>query len=114
MLAEAQIEQGNNTAALPLINRVRSRAKAFNYTALGSQENARTVIRRERRLELCGEQSRYFDLLRWGTIQQTINAEKQLQIGSQPFQTKNLFLPIPQIEKDVNPTVAGDVGNNWN
>ena len=114
MLAEAQIEQGNNAAALPLINRVRSRVKAFNYTALGSQENARTIIRRERRLELCGEQSRYFDLLRWGTIQQTINAEKQLQIGSQPFQTKNVFLPIPQIEKDVNPTVARDVTNNWN
>lgn len=42
----------------------------------------------ERRLELTGEQARYFDLLRWGTI-------KQAQIGAQPFQDKNLLLPIP-------------------
>lgn len=49
----------------------------------------------ERRLELTGKQARYFDLLRWGTIKQVINAEKQAQIGAQPFQDKNLLLPIP-------------------
>ncbi len=114
MLAEAQIEQGNVAAALPLINQVRNRVKAFTYASLGSQENARTIIRRERRLELAGEQSRYFDLMRWGIAQQTINAEKQMQIGSQPFQSRNLLLPIPQIEKDVNPAIAADVVGDWN
>lgn len=68
----------------------------------------------ERRLELTGKQARYFDLLRWGTIKQVINAEKQAQIGAQPFQDKNLLLPIPPLEKDTNPVLAGDVQGGWN
>ncbi len=52
------------------------------------------------RVMLCGEQVRYFDLIRWGIAKQTINAEKQAQGGIQPFQDKNVLLPIPQSEKD--------------
>ncbi len=63
---------------------------------------------------LCGEQVRYFDLIRWGIAKQTINAEKQAQGGIQPFQDKNVLLPIPQSEKDANPNVAKDIANDWN
>lgn len=117
MLAEAQIQQGNTgNAPLALIDSVRSRSHAFLYTTLGDKENAMKILIRERQLELCGEQSRYFDLLRWGIIKQTINAEKAAEpgTGTQPFQDKHLLLPIPDAEKNYNPNVARAVNNGWN
>jgi starch-binding outer membrane protein, SusD/RagB family len=114
MLAESYINSGKVADALPLINAVRDRVKAYRYTTLGSQAQAMDKLMLERRLELAGEQSRYFDLVRWGIIKATINAEKQLQLGKQPFQDKNVLLPIPQQEKDTNPTLAADIANDWN
>ena len=114
MLAESYINSGKTADALPLVNTVRARVKAYPYSSLGTQAQAMDKLMLERRLELTGEQARYFDLLRWGTIKQAINAEKQAQIGAQPFQDRNLLLPIPQLEKDTNPAIASDVQNNWN
>lgn len=113
MLAEAYVEQGQADKALPLVNQVRSRVKAFEYKSLDDQAAARALVRRERQLELTGEQ-RWFDLNRWGVAQQVLNAEKQLQIGKQPFQAKHVLFPIPQLEKDTNPAVASDVNSGWN
>jgi len=116
MLAETYIQQGNTSGQpLDLINQVRTRAGAVPYTTLGDQNNAMSILMQERQLELCGEQSRYFDLIRWGIAQQTINAEMSAEPGlngAQPFNTKNLLFPIPDVEKDYNPNV--DVSNGWN
>jgi hypothetical protein len=117
MLAEAQIQQGNTgSAPLALIDSVRARSHAFLYATLGDKTNAMNILMRERQLELCGEQSRYFDLLRWGIIKQTINAEKAAEpgTGTQPFQDKHLLFPIPDVEKNYNPNVAKEVSNGWN
>jgi hypothetical protein len=115
MLAETYIQQGSTGAEpLALINQVRARVNAVPYLTLGDQANAMKILMRERTLELAGEQVRYFDLLRWGIAKQAINAEKQLQIGTQPFQDKNVLLPIPIREKDANPEVAKDIQNDWN
>lgn len=115
MLAETYIQQGV-TSAIPLglINDVRDRVGAVRYTTLGSQAEALNVLMRERRLEFCGEQSRYFDLIRWGIAKQTINAERQIEEGTQPFQDKNILFPIPLVEKETNPNVAKDIQNDWN
>lgn len=115
MLAETYIQMGNTgDEPLGLINQVRGRVGAVAYTTLGSSESAKTILMRERQLELSGEQQRYFDLIRWGIARDVINAEKQAQIGSQPFQEKNILLPIPQTEKDANPNVANDINDGWN
>lgn len=120
MLAEANIFQGKMDVALPLINQVRTRVGAFRYTTLGSQANAVTLLQRERQLELAGEQTRYFDLIRWGNFKATINAEKNAvrsiypTLKVNPVEDKHLLFPIPQSEKDTNPTVAGQVANSWN
>lgn len=118
MLAEAYIQQGNSgNQPLGLINDVRIRAGAVPYTTLGDQNNAMTILMRERQLEFCGEQSRYFDLIRWGIAQQTINDEMSAEPGLngvQPFSSKNLLLPIPDVEKNYNPNVAKDVNDGWN
>ena len=114
MQAEALIESNQVSGALPLINQVRARSGAFTYTSLGDQTNARTIVRRERQIELAGEQSRFFDLVRWGTLVTTINAEKQAALGIQPVKDYHVLLPIPQSERDANPVLNAQVKNNWN
>ena len=118
MLAESYIQQGDfGNTPLGLINRVRQRVGAISYPNLGgSQSSAMDILIRERQLELCGEQSRYFDLIRWGIAKQTINSLKLVEPkdGTQPFQDKHLLLPIPNVEKDFNPNVASDISNDWN
>lgn len=114
MIAETYIQEDNAAAARPLINQVRGRAGAFQYTTLGAKANAMNILMRERRIELSGEQSRYFDLLRWGLLKSVLNAELKAQYGAETFQDKHVLLPIPQQEKDTNPNVANDVANSWN
>jgi starch-binding outer membrane protein, SusD/RagB family len=120
MLAEANIQQGTvTTAPLDLINRVRTRSGAVSYTSLTDKATAMQIIMRERQLELAGEQTRYFDLIRWGIAKQTINTLRGaeatgLEVGLQPFQDKHVLFPIPDVEKNFNPKVAAGVKNDWN
>ncbi|GGB18087.1 MULTISPECIES: RagB/SusD family nutrient uptake outer membrane protein [Mucilaginibacter] len=117
MLAESYIQQGNTgDKPLALINQVRSRpsVNAPLYTSLGSQTDAMRILMRERQLELTGEQVRYFDLIRWGIAKQTINAERQIEDGTQPFQDKNVLFPIPLAEKNANSAIAKDISGDWN
>jgi starch-binding outer membrane protein, SusD/RagB family len=113
MLAETYIQQGNvGSNPLALINQVRARSGAVSYTSLGTPTEAVTILMRERQIELCGEQSRYFDLVRWGIFKQTMNAQFQTEFGKQPIEDKHLLFPIPAREKDVNPNIS--VQNGWN
>jgi hypothetical protein len=43
------------------------------YPSLGTQDNARKILRWERRLEMAFESKRFFDLVRWGVAEQTLN-----------------------------------------
>jgi starch-binding outer membrane protein, SusD/RagB family len=120
MLAEAKIFQGKNADALPLINQVRKRVGAYEYTSLGAQADAIKTLQLERQMELAGEQARYFDQVRWGSYVATINTEKNSvrfkypSLKENPVQPKHVLWPIPQSEKDTNPTIAKDVKDNWN
>ncbi|MBX3255362.1 MAG: RagB/SusD family nutrient uptake outer membrane protein [Chitinophagaceae bacterium] len=117
MLAETYIQE-SNTGSEPLgyINDVRARVGATLYSSLGDQASAMNILKRERQLELCGEQSRYFDLIRWGIAKEIINVERGAEPGdgTQPFQDKHLLFPIPDVEKNYNPAVAAGVRNDWN
>jgi hypothetical protein len=114
MLAECYIETDQVPSALHLINQVRKRSGAFEYTSLGTQTDARTILRRERRLELAGEQSRFFDLVRWGILVSEINAEKQAVESIQPVKDYHVLPAIPQAERDANPLLDAQVSNNCN
>lgn len=96
MKAEALIEQNKNLEeARALINDIRSKADRSvdpayepldcnpmvasyyvgQYPATAwNQEYARCAVRMERRLELAMEGLRWFDLVRWGTAVETVNA----------------------------------------
>lgn len=118
LAAEAEIEAGSLLTAQQYINRVRARAanpagfvpgapanyQIGQYTVpFVSQDEARNVVRFERRLELAMEGHRFFDLVRWGIADQVLNAyllkekdRRTYKRNSQGFtKGKNEYYPIP-------------------
>ncbi len=63
-VAELAIESGNYTDAVPLINEIRKRS-AMPAISPASQDEARRLLRQERRVELGFEEARYYDVRRW-------------------------------------------------
>ncbi len=124
MQAEAYIELNQPALALPLINQIRNRAAAstgrlkkldgtfasiYNckpYTAAGwTQSYARTALQWERRLEFATEGDRFFDLVRWGIAEPTLNAYIAVEKARRTFLAtakftagRDEYLPIPQSE----------------
>ena len=95
------------------LNKVRNRASLPNVSAL-SQEQMRTVIQHERRVELAFEEHRSWDVRRWKIASSTFGAPLMgVQIERKPlggytympvkveqrvFQPKMYWYPIPQSE----------------
>lgn len=124
MQAEAYIELGQQDNALPIINQIRARAAAStgrlkkadgtfpsNYNVQGysaanwTQDYARKALQWERRLEFATEGPRFFDLVRWGIAEQTLNAYIAVEKIRRPFLAtakftagRDEYLPIPQSE----------------
>ena len=91
--AEILVELGRQEEALPIINQIRRRAgnaasrSRINfadgspsgtwvmgeYTTMGSQDRAREIYRKEKRLETAFESTRFFDLVRWGTTEEVLD-----------------------------------------
>ena len=118
MAAEAQLQAGNATKALQYINEVRSRAKEAPLTAVSLSD-----IKMEKRLELCNEAIRYQDLVRWGDAKTAMGEQgKQVpafttngvqwnwQNTKYGFQDKNMLLPIPLKELELNPNMQQNAG----
>jgi hypothetical protein len=82
--------------------------KVGTYPSFPSQDYARKAVQWELRLEFAMEGHRFFDLVRWGIADQTLNAyiEKDVQFRSfligATFDTgKDEYWPIPQNEIDL-------------
>lgn len=125
MSAEADIETGNLESARAKVNRVRERAMnskleredgtmAANYVistyddVWTSADAARTAVRMERMLELGMEGHRFYDLVRWNTVQAELDYYFALDgtllsaaLGGASFTDKHKLLPIPQDQIDL-------------
>jgi len=121
--AEALIQLGRQDEALPLINEIRLRAaestqrpleagatNIYNidlYESFPSQEFAFNALKFERRLEFAMEGWRFFDLVRWGEAEETLNAyleeerTKRDYLSNAEFTAgRDEYFPIPQREID--------------
>ena len=120
--AEALVElnEGGISEAISLVNELRTRAKQSlgviknyendygvhlniaNYTGTYNQDEARKIVRMERRLEMGMESERFFDLVRWGVADQVLNDYYAKEANSCSIykeakftKNKNEYLPIP-------------------
>jgi hypothetical protein len=113
LYAEALNENGKTNEALTQLNLIRTRSNLPPKTNL-SQPDARTAIRNERRVELCFEGERWFDLIRWNTYVEVMQAFKTKYgavngtIGN-VVPTLRLY-PIPQRERILNPNLSQNDG----
>lgn len=131
--AEALIQTGQQAAALPIINQIRTRAansttwlkdingnNISNYSISNYQDgvninwtqaNAFTALQWERRLEFAMESPRFFDLVRWGIADVTLNAYLAIEktrhtfLASAAFtKGRDEYLPIPQAQINLVPS----------
>lgn len=135
--AECAAEDNDLTAALNYVNQVRSRAanptgwvyknsaydaaaakfttqttpadnyKIGLYASFPNKDYAVKAIRFERRLELAMEGNRFFDLVRWGIAEPTLNAYiarekvlRPLKLDAKFTAGKHEYAPIPQATVD--------------
>ena len=115
MYAEAlnELNATPTEEAIDCINQIRRRAFAVTDTShdltpaeLIDQQTFREVIAMERRLELCFEGHRWFDLVRTGEYMRVMNAHfERFNAGAYIVENYNDLFPIPQREIDVNPNL---------
>jgi hypothetical protein len=116
MYAETLNELNDTPGALTRLNTVRGRAGAPTYatTPAPSKATVQTYIEQERRIELAFEDHRWYDLLRSGKAQATMNAHFQA-IGRPNVIVPGyrLLYPIPQREIDLSGGVIAQ-NNGYN
>lgn len=132
--AEAKIETGSiDNSVYEALDAVRQRAgmPKVDRSVYASQASLRTLVRRERRVELALEGLRWFDIKRWkigqevrqGKINGTrlgtvnpLNGSLQLtgdpiEVESRTFSNERDYLwPIPRKETDVNKNLTQNTG----
>ncbi|SIQ35931.1 RagB/SusD family nutrient uptake outer membrane protein [Maribacter ulvicola] len=101
MYAEALNETDRTPQAIDLINEVRDVHGMMPEILVSSQSEVKTQIVHERTMELTLESVRFFDLRRWGMLDQAMNAAGRTNFTS----TEHSYLPVPLSEIQANPKV---------
>jgi len=129
LLAECQIQTGDLEGARANINLIRARAanpdgfvknddgtNAANYqiseypagAPFDNKDNAMKALMMERKLELGMEGHRYFDLQRWGKVQEELNralafekTKLNVLYGSATVGAEDVNFPVPQAQIDL-------------
>lgn len=104
LLSEAVTMQSRPADAYPYITMVRNRAQLPALTAGLDETLMMAEIRHQRMLEFAREGQRFYDLKRWGLLQQELtNSDK---VGKQFYVVnKHDYFPIPQDEINSNSKV---------
>lgn len=122
--AEAANEVGGNDSRVyALVNAIRARANQPDLPAGLSQDELREKIRQERRIELCFENHRFWDVRRWMIAEEVDNktvhrvyVDAEGKITYPVFQNrvfnkdKHYLFPIPQSEIDKNRALEQNPG----
>lgn len=119
MLAEAYNECGHTDKALAEVNKIRSRAgmpelgSGPQWLAVNGQEEMAERIRRERAFELAGEGQRYWDLRRWGLLEQSVKNATDIfgdLMYTRSYQSRHELWPIPLVEMERNLNLTQNEG----
>ncbi len=109
MRAEALAELDRQAESYPLVNQVRARVQMPTVQSVEGANLTKAqmieVVRKERRVELAFEGLRFFDLKRWGQVEQSFERAVNDRVpGYLPLYRgkRSEVFPIPQAEIDVN------------
>jgi hypothetical protein len=110
MIAESLTMQAKVAEAYPFMKQIRDRAQLAGLPAGYSQAQMMSEIRHQRMIEFARENHRFYDLKRWGLVQQEItNSDK---VGKQFFvPLKHELFPVPQGEINTNSLMTQNP--NW-
>lgn len=112
MYAEAENEvDGPTVDAYNAVNLVRARAKTSLLPSGLDQAGFRAAVRQERLFELSGELTEFFDIQRWGTLQQTMANSPDVITAGTAYDPKYYLYPIPLTEIQAN-TQIGQANQN--
>lgn len=111
--AEAEVEIGSISSAMADLDVIRSRAGASTYSGkVNDKTEARSLVLKERALELAMEFNRKFDLLRWGLYLDVMNDTQSIDcagtLRSMVRTKKNLLYAIPSSEVAANKLLGGN------
>jgi hypothetical protein len=103
---------GPTAEAYDAVNQVRARARNGNSSALPdltglNQDEFRKAVLNERRHEFVNEGQRWYDLVRTGTLIESVKRAKGDQANPTEF---NYLFPIPQRERDINKNLTQNPG----
>ena len=119
MLAEAYNESGAIDKAVIELNKVRERVgmpgldSGPAWLAVNGKEDMAERIRRERAFELAGEGQRYWDLKRWGLLEQSVKNATDIfgdLMYTRTYQERHQLWPIPLVEMERNLSLTQNPG----
>lgn len=119
MLAEAYNELGQTDKAVVEVNKIRARVgmpgleSGSAWLAVAGKEDMAERIRHERACELAGEGQRYWDLRRWGMLEQSVENATDIfgdLMYTRAYQPRHEVWPIPLVELDRNPNLVQNTG----
>lgn len=119
MLAEAYNESGATDKAVIELNKVRERVgmpgldSGAAWLAVSGKEDMTERIRRERAFELAGEGQRYWDLKRWGLLEQSVKNATDIfgdLMYTRTYQERHQLWPIPLVEMERNLNLTQNPG----
>ena len=119
MLAEAYNESGATDKAVIELNKVRERVgmpgldSGAAWLAGNGKEDMTERIRRERAFELAGEGQRYWDLKRWGLLEQSVKNATDIfgdLMYTRTYQERHQLWPIPLVEMERNLNLTQNPG----
>jgi len=113
MQAEALAQQNQTSAALSLVNQVRGRVNLAPLTGTFTRETMLQTIYMERAKEFAGEGVRWFDILRWGLMDNQAGID-ELKSRDPDFTNfvlgKSKLLPIPRRDLGIDPNLKQNTG----
>lgn len=119
MLAEAYNETGATDKAIAEVNKVRARAgmpglgSGVSWLSVSGKEDMAERIRRERAFELAGEGQRYWDLRRWGLLEESVRNATDIfgdLMYTRSYQPRHELWPIPLVEMERNLNLTQNPG----
>lgn len=107
LLAEAYMNAGDNNKAVGYLNQIRKRANLNDFSGAKTKEAIFKDIEHQRAIEFFVEGERFYDLRRWGLLEERLKTcnkgrYKNFTAGKVNNSNKFYFLPIPAKELQTN------------